>query len=111
MGGVKLNYSYGVMNSGNTKVQVVSAMKIDASVMNTLRLVPYPIGKDTITFKHYKYSTHIMTATNSAYRSPDLPGGSATYLMGTSRYVNAHVQGIQGDLAFDNADFIKVGLN
>lgn len=111
MGGVKLNYSYGVMNSGNTKVQVVSAMKIDAGVMNTLRLVPYPIGKDTITFKHYKYSTHIMTATNSAYRSSDLPGGSATYLMGTSRYVNAHVQGIQGDLAFDNADFIKVGLN
>ena len=110
MGGVKLNYSYGVMTSGNTKVQVVSAMKIDAHTMNTIRIVPYPTNKDTITFKHYKYSTHIMTAQNSGYRSPDLPGGSATYLMGTSRYVNAHVQGIQGDLGFDNADFIKVEL-
>ena len=108
VGGVKLNYSYGVMTSGNTKVQVVSCMKIDASRMNSLRIIPFPTTKDKITFKHYKYSTHIMTAANSAYRSPDLPGGSATYLMGTSRYVNAHVQGIQGDVAFDNADFIKL---
>lgn len=108
VGGVKLNYSYGVMTSGNTKVQVVSSMKIDASKMQSIRLIPYPLSKDNITFKHYKYSTHIMTAANSAYRSPDLPGGSATYLMGTSRYTNAHVQGIQGDMGFDNADFIKV---
>lgn len=109
VGGVKLNYSYGVMTSGNTKVQVVSSMKIDAAKMDSIRLIPYPVSKSNITFKHYKYSTHIMTAANSAYRSPDLPGGSATYLMGTSRYTNAHVQGIQGDMAFDNADFIKVG--
>lgn len=109
VGGVKLNYSYGVMTSGNTKVQVVSSMKIDAAKMDSIRLIPYPVNKTNITFKHYKYSTHIMTAANSAYRSPDLPGGSATYLMGTSRYKNAHVQGIQGDMGFDNADFIKVG--
>ena len=108
VGGVKLNYSYGVMTSGNTKVQVVSSMKIDAAKMDSIRLIPYPVNKTNITFKHYKYSTHIMTAANSAYRSPDLPGGSATYLMGTSRYKNAHVQGIQGDMGFDNADFIKV---
>ena len=109
VGGVKLNYSYGVMTSGNTKVQVVSSMKIDAAKMDSIRLIPYPVNKTNITFKHYKYSTHLMTAANSAYRSPDLPGGSATYLMGTSRYKNAHVQGIQGDMGFDNADFIKVG--
>lgn len=106
VGGVKLNYSYGVMTSGNIKVKVVSAMKINAASMNTLRIIPFPTTKDTITFKHWKYSSHIMTAANSAYRSPDLPGGSATYLMGTSRYTNAHVQGIQGDIAFDNADFV-----
>lgn len=108
VGGVKLSYSYGVMTSGNTKVQVVSCMKINAGKMKSLRIIPYPTTKDKITFKHYKYSTHIMTAANSAYRSPDLPGGSATYLMGTSRYTNAHVQGIQGDMGFTNADFIKV---
>lgn len=106
VGGVKLNYSYGVMTSGNIKVKVVSSMKINSSSMKTLRIIPFPTTKDTITFKHWKYSTHIMTATNSAYRSPDLPGGSATYLMGTSRYTNAHVQGIQGEVGFVNADFV-----
>ena len=106
VGGVKLNYSYGVMTSGNIKVKVVSSMKINSTSMKTLRIIPFPTTKDTITFKHWKYSTHIMTATNSAYRSPDLPGGSATYLMGTSRYTNAHVQGIQGEVGFVNADFV-----
>ena len=102
VGGVKLNYSYGIMTSGDVKVQVVSSYKVNKK---TLRFVAFPTNNDTITFKHYKYSTHILTSANSAYRSPDLPGGSMTYIMGTSRYKNISLQGIQGEMSFTNAEF------
>lgn len=108
VGGIKLNYSYGIMNSGDVKIQVVSSYKINAKTHKTLRFIPYPMNDDTITFKHYKHSTHILTASNSAYRSADRPGGSYTYLVGTSRYKNIALQGIQGDLGFRNDGFIVV---
>ena len=108
VGGIKLNYSYGIMNSGDVKIQVVSSYKINAKTHKTLRFIPYPMNEDTITFKHYKHSTHILTAANSAYRSADRPGGSYTYLVGTSRYKNIALQGIQGDLGFRNDGFIVV---
>lgn len=106
VGGVKMNYSYGVMNSGDCKIQVVSVMKLNAKKYDKLRFVAFPTNDTTITFEHYKYATHIATSQNSAYRDPDLPGGAQTYLMGTSRYKNISIQGIQGDMAFDNCDFI-----
>lgn len=108
VGGVKLNYSYGIMTSGDIKIQVVSVMKLDAKKYNKLRFVAYPTNNETITFEHYKFATHIATAQNSAYRSADLPGGSQTYLMGTSRYTNICLQGIQADMGFENAEFINM---
>lgn len=105
VGGVKLNYSYGIMTSGDVKVQVVSAYKVNKK---TLRFVAIPTNDSTLTFKHYKYSTHILTSANSAYRSPDLPGGSMTYIMGTSRYKNVSLQGIQGEMSFTNAEFVDL---
>lgn len=107
-GGVKHNYSYGVMTTGNVKVQVVSALKIDELHPNHkgLRIVPIALDPKQMTFKHYKYNTHILTAKDSAYRAPDLPGGSYTNLMGVSRYTDASIQGIQGLVTFSNAEFI-----
>lgn len=108
--GVKLDYSYGIMTSGDVKVQVVSTKKVNAEydsknkLHKSLRLIPFPLSKEQFTFKHYKYTTHILTAQNSAYRSPDLPGGSMTNLMGVSRYTNACIQGIQGKLDLANAE-------
>lgn len=108
--GVKLDYGYGIMNSGDVKVQVVSTKKVNAKydaaqkVFDGLRLIPFPLSDEQFTFKHYKYTTHILTSQNSAYRSADLPGGSATYLMGTSRYTNAAVQGIQAKMFISNAE-------
>ena len=69
-----------------------------------LRIIPFPLSQEQFTFKHYKYTTHILTAQNSAYRAPDLPGGSMTNLMGVSRYTNAAVQGIQSQLKISNAE-------
>ena len=106
VGGVKLNYSYGIMNAGGVKIQVVSTSKYSAKNTKKLRFIPYPLSKDQFTFKHYKYTSHILTAQNSGYRSADRPGGSYTYLMGTTRNVNAAIQGIQGAMFFENTPFI-----
>lgn len=108
--GIKLDYGYGLMNSGDTTVQVVSTKKVNASynddtkTFNGFRIIPFPLSKEQFTFKHYKYTSHILTAQNSAYRSADRPGGSYTYLMGTSRYTNAAVQGIQANMDIANAE-------
>lgn len=104
VGGVKLTYSYGIMNAGGVKVQIVSSDKIDAKTHKGLRLIPYPTHDNKLTYKHYKYTTHILTAANSAYKDPDRPGGSYTNIVGMSRYTNVTLQGIQGHINFVNED-------
>ena len=106
VGGVKLNHSYGIMNSGGVTIQVVSTMKYDASKDRKLRFIPYPTDNSQYTFKHYKFTTHILTAQNSAYRPATRPGGSMTYLMGTTRNTTTSIQGIQGSMYFLNTPFI-----
>lgn len=114
--GVKLDYSYGIMTSGDVKVQVVSTKKVnakydaDAKLHQGIRIIPFPLSKEQFTFKHYKYTTHILTAQNSAYRAANRPGGSMTNLMGVSRYVNAAVQGIQARMDIANLEpWVQLG--
>lgn len=108
LGGVRLNYSYGVMNSGDVKIQVVSAAKIaekkNGKANNSLRIIPFPITPELFTFKHYKYSMHILTNANSGYRDPDLPGGSMTNIMAVNRCTTESIQGIQSKLMIENSD-------
>ena len=110
LGGVRLGYSYGIMNSGDIKVQVVSAAKIPAKrgsdVNNPLRIIPFPLDPEIMTFKHYKWSTHIMTTANSGYRDPNLPGGSMTNLCAYNRNKTVSVQGIQAKLTLENSTFV-----
>lgn len=106
VGGVKANYSYGIMNAAGMKIQVVSTYKYSNHDNRKLRFIPYPLNDSQFTFKHYKYTTHILTAQNSGYRSSTLPGGSMTYLMGTTRNTTCTIQGIQGSMSFKNTPFI-----
>lgn len=106
VGGVKANYSYGIMNAAGMKIQVVSTYKYSNRDARKLRFIPYPLNDSQFTFKHYKYTTHILTAQNSGYRSSTLPGGSMTYLMGTTRNTTCTIQGIQGSMSFKNTPFI-----
>lgn len=111
VGGVRMNYNYGIMNSGGVKIQVVSTAKIMADDPNHkgLRIIPFPTKKDQMTYKHWKYTTHILTNANSGYRDPNRPGGSYTNIVGVSRYTNADLQGIQGDLKLVNVDkYVKL---
>ena len=111
VGGVKMNYNYGIMNSGGVKIQVVSTIKVMADDPNHkgLRIIPFPTKKDQMTYKHWKYTTHILTNANSGYRDPNRPGGSYTNIVGVSRYINADLQGIQGDIKLINVDkYVKL---
>ena len=108
IGGVKLDYSYGVMTSGETSIYVVSTKKRNAKKHRTLRLIPFGDSGETITFKRYKFSTDIVTSKESAYKDTERVGGSQTYVWGTSRYKDVTLQGIQGDISFKNADFINL---
>ena len=114
--GVKTDYSYGIMTSGDVKIQVVSTKKVNAKydkvkkLHKGLRIIPYPLSKEQMTFKHYKYTSHILTAQNSAYRDPNRPGGSMTNIMAVSRYTNAAVQGIQAEMDLANLEpWVKIG--
>lgn len=108
VGGVELDYSYGVMTSGETSVYVVSSKKINAKTNQTLRIIPFSSDKETITFKRYKFSTDIITSKESAYKDTEKAGGTMTYVFGTSRYKDVALQGIQGEITFKNADFITL---
>ena len=106
VGGVKLDYSYGVMTSGDVKIYVVSSKKINHKDHNSLRLLPFVTDNQTITFKRFKYSTDVVTSDKSAYKDTERAGGSQTYVWGASRYVDVALQAIQGEVGFENADFI-----
>ena len=108
VGGVELDYSYGVMTSGETSVYVVSSKKINAKTHQTLRIIPFSSDKETITFKRYKFSTDVITSKESAYKDTEKAGGTMTYVFGTSRYKDVALQGIQGEVTFKNADFITL---
>lgn len=107
VGGVKLQYSYGVMTSGDTAVFVVASKKLNAKKYRGLRFLPFTTDKGTFTFKRYKYSTDVITAKDTAYHDDQLPGGSMTYVFGTSRFKDIALQGIQAELTFENAGFIS----
>lgn len=108
--GVKLDYGYGIMTSGDVKVQVVSTKKVNIDYDDTdlvykgLRIIPFPLSQEQFTFKHYKYTAHVLTNQNSAYRDPQLPGGAMNYLVGVSRYRNTAIQGIQAQLMIAGAE-------
>lgn len=106
VGGVKLDYSYGVMTSGDVKIYVVSSKLIDARTHKCLRLIPFFDGG--ITFKRFKFSTDIVTSKESAYKDPDHVGGSMTYVFGVERYKDVHLQAIQGEIGLKNTDFVSI---
>lgn len=97
LGGIQLDYKFGVMTANKNRVHVVSSLKVNKS--KGLRVVAYPLSKETITFKHYKYSFNI----ENIYRNPYAP--LIPNVMGTSRYLTTEVLPVQGEFKLTNNDF------
>ena len=89
VGGIQLDYRFGVMTANKNRIHVISSMK--AKKERGLRVVAYPLSKEIITFKHYKYSMNI----ENAYRNPFTP--LTPNVMGTSRFLTTEVLPIQGE--------------
>ena len=100
IGGIQLDYRFGVMTANKNRIHVVSSMKCPKA--RGLRVVAYPLTKEIITFKHYKYSLNI----ENAYRNPLTP--LTPNVMGTSRFITTEVLPVQGEFhILDNQFALK----
>lgn len=90
IGGIQLDYRFGVMTANKNRIHVISTLKCPRE--RGLRVVAYPLTKEVITFKHYKYSLNI----ENAYRNALTP--LTPNVMGTSRFLTTEVLPVQGEL-------------
>lgn len=97
IGGVQLDYRFGVMNCGKSRVHVVSSQKINQKM--GFRVVAHPLTQETITFKHYKYSLNI----ENSYRNPLTP--LTPNIMATQRYKTIELLPVQGGFELTNNGF------
>lgn len=97
IGGIQLDYRFGVMTTNKNRIHVVSSMKVARD--KGIRIVAFPLSKEVITFKHYKYSLNI----ENIYRNPFTP--LTPNVMGTSRYLTTEVLPVQGEFMITNNDF------
>jgi len=97
IGGIQLDYSFGVMTGNKNRIHVVSSLKV--AVSKGLRIIAYPLSKEIITFKHYKYSLNI----ENIYRNALTP--LTPNIMGTARYLTTEVLPIQGEFSLTNNGF------
>lgn len=121
MGGVQVNHSYGFATDMGANVRIVASNIYDAYSVDpvesvdyngqkhsqrelVLHITGYPTDKEHISFEHIKYTSHIFTDRDSAYLSPQAPGGAYKVVMMTSRFTDITVQGIQADLVLLNSD-------
>ncbi len=97
IGGIQLDYSFGVMTSNKNRIHVISSLKVPVS--KGIRVIAYPLTKEIITFKHYKYSLNI----ENIYRNPFTP--LTPNVMGTSRHLTTEVLPLQGEFSLTNNGF------
>lgn len=100
IGGIQLDYKFGVMTANKNRIRVLSTMKCPRE--RGLRVVAYSTNQEVITFKHLKYS---MTIDNN-YRNPLTP--FTPNIMATSRYLTKEVLPVQGEfILIDNMFSLK----
>jgi len=100
IGGIQLDYRFGVMTANKNRIHVISTLKCPKE--RGLRVVAYPLSKDVVTFKHYKYSLNI----ENAYRNALTP--LTPNIMATSRYLTTDVLPVQGEFHIvDNTFALK----
>ena len=97
VGGIVLDYKFGVITESGTRIHVVSSLKVPKEA--GIRVVAYPTTDEQITFKHFKYSFNI----ENMYRNPLTP--LVPNIMGTHRYRTESLLPVQGQLLLKDNDF------
>lgn len=117
VGGISVNGSYGFSTDLDANVRVVGSNLYDAYTTEPtdetkqreliLHIYVYSTSPDRITFKQLKYANHLMTSqSQTAYSSPNSPGGAYNFITATSRFKTISVQGISADLILLNSDYV-----
>ena len=124
IGGIKVNDSYGFATQMGANVRVVSTNIYDAYTEEpfeskdmygqtqnkrelVLHIIGYPTDSEHISYKHLKYSSHLMTSqSQTAYQSTQAPAGAYQIITATSRFKSIAVQGIQAQLVLLNSEEI-----
>lgn len=122
IGGINVNNSYGFATDLGANVRVVSANLYDAYTINpiestdvdgntksqrelVLHIYGYPTDAEHISFRHLKYTSHLLTSqSQTAYQSTTAPGGAYNIVTATSRFHTMSVQGIMADVILLNSD-------
>lgn len=97
VGGLVLDYKFGVVTESGTRIHVVSSLKVPKSA--GIRIVAYPTTDEQLTFKHFKYSFNI----ENMYRNPLTP--LTPNIMGTHRYLTESLLPVQGQMLLIGNDF------
>lgn len=115
IGGIDVNNSYGFATDMGANVRVVATNLYDAYTVDpvddtnkrelVLNIYGYPTNAEHISFRHLKYTSHLLTSqSQTAYQSTNAPGGAYNIVTATSRFHTMSVQGIQSKLIMLNSD-------
>lgn len=123
IGGITVNGSYGFATDMGANIRVVASNlyspyveipKPTAQEPNAtghelvLHIYGYPTSPDHISYRHLKYTSHLLTSqSQTAYTSPSrATGGAYNIVTAVSRYHTYAVQGIQARVVLLNSDRI-----
>lgn len=124
IGGIDVNNSYGFTTDMGANVRVVASNIYDAYTVDpveskdadgqaqqnrelVLHIYGYPTDAEHISFRHLKYTSHLLTSqSQTAYQSTTAPGGAYNIVTATSRFHTMSVQGIMADLIMLNSNLV-----
>lgn len=117
IGGIDVNNSYGFATDMGANVRVVATNLYDAYTVDpvdetnerelVLNIYGYPTSAEHISFRHLKYTSHLLTSqSQTAYQSTNAPGGAYNIVTATSRFHSMSVQGIQAKLIMLNSNIV-----
>ena len=117
IGGINVNNSYGFATDLGANVRVVATNLFDAYTKDkvtttnkrelVLHIIGYPTTPEHISYKHLKYTSHLLTSqSQTAYQSTNAPGGAYNIVTATSRFKDIAIQGIQSRLILLNSEKI-----
>ena len=124
IGGITVNNSYGFATDMGANVRVVATNIYDAYTVDPveskdpdgqtqqvrelkLDIYAYPTDAEHISFRHLKYTSHLLTSqSQTAYQATTAPGGAYNIVTATSRFKSIAVQGIQAKLVMLNSALV-----
>lgn len=124
IGGITVNNSYGFATDMGANVRVVATNLYDAYTPDvveskdpdgqtqsvrelSLDIYAYPTDAEHISFRHLRYTSHLLTSqSQTAYQSTNAPGGAYNIVTATSRFQSIAIQGIQAKLIMLNSALV-----